>query len=150
MARASGGYTLFELLLVMTIIGAVAALSIPKVKGPMLRESVRGARRAVVTQLAVARSSAASRGCRSVVHVVDGASARSWVTTCPTAGVGVDTVGAVEQLSDRYNVSVASSFDSIVFSPNGLAFGTGWVNLKFNRVPYSDSLAVSPLGKAYW
>jgi len=104
----------------------------------------------MVTQLAVARSAAASRGCRSLVHVVDGASARSWVTTCPTVGTGVDTIGTVEQLSDRYSVSVVSSVDSISFSPNGLAFGAGWASFEFTRVGYSDSLAVSPLGKAYW
>ncbi|UCG85624.1 MAG: prepilin-type N-terminal cleavage/methylation domain-containing protein [Gemmatimonadota bacterium] len=150
MARTANGYTLFELLLVIAIIGAVAALTIPRVKGPMLRESVRSARRAMVTQLAVARGAAASRGCRSVVHVVDGASARTWVTACATTGAGVDTVGTVEELSDRYGVAVQSSVDSIAFAPNGLAIGSGWASLSFDRVGYSDSLSVSPLGKAYW
>jgi prepilin-type N-terminal cleavage/methylation domain-containing protein len=146
----SRGYTLFELLVVLTIIGALAALAIPHVKGPMIRESVRSARRALVTHLAMARGAAASRACRSVVHVVDGADARSWVTTCTTGGGGIDTVGAVQHLSDRFGVSIVCSVDSITFAPNGLAIGAGWANVGFDRSGYSDSLAVSPLGKAYW
>ena len=148
--RKERGYTLFELLVVVTLIGAVAALAIPRVKGPMLRESVRSARRAVVTHLAMARGAAASRGCRSVVHMVDGADARTWVTVCTTAGVGVDTVGTVEQLSDRYGVSVTCSVDSLTFAPNGLSMNAGWASIEFGRTGYSDTLAVSPLGKAYW
>jgi prepilin-type N-terminal cleavage/methylation domain-containing protein len=150
MKRQERGYTLFELLVVVTLIGAVAALAIPRVKGPLLHESVRGARRAVVTHLAVARGAAASRGCRSVVHFVDGADARTWVTTCNTSGIGVDTVGTVEQLSDRYGVSVACSVDSLTFAPNGLSIGGSWASIAFDRTGYSDTLTVSPLGKAYW
>jgi len=144
------GYTIFELLLVVTIIGAVAALAIPKMKEPMIREQVRSARRAMVTHFAMARGAAASRGCRSVVHVVAGANARVWVTACSVAGANVDTVGAVDQLSDRYGVSVQSSVNSVQFAPNGIAIGAGWSTMVFDRAGFTDTLTVSPLGKASW
>jgi len=150
MRRRQRGYTIFELLLVVTIIGALVALAIPKMKEPMVREQVRSARRTMVTHLAMARGAAGSRGCRSVVHVVSGANARAWVTTCRVAGAGVDTVGAVDQLSDRYHVSVQSSVDSVQFSPNGIAIGAGWSTLAFDRAGFSYTLTVSPLGKASW
>jgi prepilin-type N-terminal cleavage/methylation domain-containing protein len=150
MIQRRRGYTIFELLLVVTIIGALAAMAIPKMKEPMVREQVRSARRTMVTHLAMARGAAASRGCRGVVHVVSGANARAWVTTCRVAGAGMDTVGAVHQLSNRYNVSVQSSIDSVQFSPNGIAIGAGWSTLVFARAGFSDTLTVSPLGKASW
>ncbi len=150
MRQRRRGYTIFELLLVVTVIGAMAAMAIPKLKEPMIRELVRSARRTMVTHVAQARGAAASRGCRGVVHVVSGANARVWVTTCRVAGAGMDTVGAVDQLSDRYHVSVQSSVDSVQFSPNGIAIGAGWSTLVFARAGFSDTLTISPLGKASW
>jgi Tfp pilus assembly protein FimT len=150
MRPRQSGYTVFELLLVCTIIGAVAAMTIPRVKEPLVREQVRGARRGMVTHIAMARGAAASRGCRSVVHIVSGANARAWVTTCQAAGAGVDTVGAVERIGTRYGVSVQASVDSVQFAPNGIAIGAGWSKFVFTKSTVTDSLSVSPLGKASW
>jgi len=150
MKRYAHGFTLLEMLLVLTIIGAVTAIAMPRVKNGMVSESVRASRRAVVTHLSRARAVASSRGCRAVVHVVAGASARVWVTTCGPAGTGVDTLGAVEQVGTEFKVTVASSVDSITYAPNGLAIGAGWAGLRFSRSGRVDTLAVSPLGKAVW
>jgi type IV fimbrial biogenesis protein FimT len=150
MRRNAHGFTLLELLLVVTIIGAVTALAMPRLKEGMVHEAVRGARRSVIAHMSRARATAASRGCRAIVHFVAGSSARVWVTSCNTAGPGVDTVGTVEQLGDRFKVSLASSVDSISYSPNGLSVGGSWAAMKFTRTSYSDTLSVSPLGKAVW
>jgi prepilin-type N-terminal cleavage/methylation domain-containing protein len=150
MKRYSHGFTLLEMLLVLTIIGAVTAIAMPRVKNGMVSESVRAARRAVVTHLSRARAVASSRGCRAVVHVVAGASARVWVTTCGPAGTGVDTLGAVEEVGSKFKVTVVSSVDSITYAPNGLAIGAGWAGLRFSRSSHVDTLSVSPLGKAVW
>ncbi len=143
------GFTLIELVIVITIISAAAVFTVPRVTDSIVRESVRSARRQVTAQLARARNIASTRACRSVFHVVAGSDARVWITACAPGG-GTDTVGAVERLTDRYGVSVTSSKDSISFAPNGLALATDWTSFAFTKSAHTDSLSISPVGKAVW
>jgi len=148
--RNSRGFTVIELVIAITMVGIISMVAIPRVKEGMVRESVRNARRAVTMQLARARAVATSRGCRAALHIATGAQDRVWVTSCPIAGTGTDTVGSVEDLTHRFGVDVAASGDSITFSPNGIAMGTAWTVLKFARSSYLDTLEISPIGRALW
>lgn len=142
------GFTILELLIALTIVGALMIVATPRLRGMMEKEAVRSARRAVTAELARARGAAASRGCRSVIHFTPGVTARVWVTACEIDGSNVDTVGAVRHLSEQYKVSVSSTLDSLTFVPSGIAYGASWNMLSFARAEYEDSLLVSPLGKA--
>ena len=144
------GFTILELLIALTVVGAVTVIAMPKLRVAMEKEAVRSARRAVTAELARARGAAASRGCRSVIHFTTGTSARVWVTACEVNGTNVDTVGAVRYLSQQYKVSVSSTLDSLTFVPSGVAFAPRWNSLAFTRSEHADSLLVSPLGKAVW
>ena len=144
------GFTLVELLVVIVIIGAMTAFAVPRVAQTVIREAVRGSRMTMTTQLARARGAAANRGCRGVVHITTGSNAMVWVTACQINGTGIDTVGAFENLSNRFGVTVASTVDSISYAPTGLATSTSWASLRFTRGAYSDTLAISPVGRAIW
>ena len=144
------GFSLIQLLVAMSIMAVMLGLGYPKLKDSVIKEAVRSARREVTTQIAVTREVAAQRGCSATLHIDEGAASRIWVTACSVNGSGVDTVGAVEQLSSRFGVEMESSTDSIVFTPQGLRRGMTWVGLRFSLAGHSDTLAISPVGRAVW
>ena len=150
MKRRPYGFTLIELLVAITIVGIMAAMAMPRLKNGMAQESVRNARRNVVSHLSKARSAAATRGCRAVFHIAAGTSPRVWVTACPLTGAGVDTVGSVSNLADRFGVEVSAAGDSLPFAPTGVGLGARWMLVKFAKSSSSDTLAISPLGQARW
>ena len=150
MKRRPYGFTLIELLVAITIVGIMAAMAMPRLKNGMAQESVRNARRTVISNLSKARGVAATRGCRAVFHVVAGADPRVWVTSCPLTGAGVDTVGSVSHLAESHGVTLSLAGDSLTFMPTGLGMGTGWMMIKFAKASNSDSVAISPLGQARW
>jgi prepilin-type N-terminal cleavage/methylation domain-containing protein len=150
MQKRPNGFTMIEILMAIVIIGIMAAVAIPRLKNGMAKESVRNARRNVVSQLSKARAVAASRGCRSVFHVVAGTDPRVWVTTCTLTGGGVDTVGAVGHLGEQYGVEMSLAGDSLTFMPSGMGMGSTWMLMKFGKASESDTLAISPLGQARW
>ena len=49
------GYTLLELIIVLALIGAMAALSLPAMRGPMDKSELRGAAKELCNRLALAR-----------------------------------------------------------------------------------------------
>ena len=149
-ARSRAGLSLTEVIVALAIIGIVSAVAIPTAKKGMASEAIRGARRSVTTQLARARGTAATRGCRSVLHMTSGANAQIWVTSCAIGGAGVDTIGGVQDLGSRFGVNVSTSGDSVIFSPNGLGSSPGWIVMKFGKAGHSDSLSISPIGWATW
>ena len=148
--RDSSGFTLIEILVVVVLMAAVIAMAAPRIQNAAVKESVRGARLAVSTHIARARGTAATRGCPAVLHVVAGTNARTWITSCPTNGTGVDTVGAIDHLSASLGVDVVSSLDSLTFAPNGIALASNWNVMRFSRNGHADTLAISPVGRPVW
>jgi prepilin-type N-terminal cleavage/methylation domain-containing protein len=144
------GFSLIEMVIVVTMIASLTAMAFPQARETLIKESVRGARRVVATQLARARGTAANRGCRAVFHLVGGSDPRVWVTSCPLTGGGVDTVGTVEHLADRFSVDLATTGDSIVFSPNGIGAAPSWTSIAIKRSEAKDTLSISPIGRAAW
>jgi len=143
------GFTLIETLIALVIMGVLLALGLPRVGEWARRESVRGARRQVITYLAQARAAAIHRGCGSVLHL-DPSGARVWVTACALQGGATDTVGGVDDLVNRYGVSFQSDGDSLTFTPQGLAFATASIRVAFRRGADSALLTITPTGRPVW
>ncbi len=144
------GFTLLEILTALVIAGVVMALAVPRFREMMTHENVRQARANVTVRLASARSIAVQRGCEAVLHF-DQTSSRVWVTTCRPEGGGKDTLGMIENLSSRFGVVfVSTPADSILFTPQGIAFSASWITLTFSKDGYDAVLEISPLGRAQW
>jgi Tfp pilus assembly protein FimT len=140
---------LIELLLALVVVGVVLGFVLPQSKPWLQRESVRSARRAVTTELARARAIAAQRGCLSTLHL-NPSNSTVWVTVCSPDGTGTDTLGAVNNLSIRHDVSFTADRTTVRFTPHGLAFEINPTVVVFTREGFSDTLAISPLGRPEW
>lgn len=151
-AFATGGFTIIEVVMALTIVSAMVVMFVPRISQGLQGNAIRSARSAVATHVARARGAAASRGCPATLHFVEGANSRVWVTSCPINGSTstVDTVGTVDALSDRYDVAMTTTASSISFSPTGVAMGTAWTKVTFTHGTEATELAVSPVGKVSW
>jgi len=143
------GFTFVEILIVMVLIGIIASLGIPRIRGAMEKQNVRSARVAAGTIVVKARAAAIQRGCASAVHFVAGTAGRIWVTTCKTnTTVGLDTLGGMEQIAARYNVTFTPTTDSVRYMPNGLALNNNASTvLRFTSSGNKDSVVINSVGK---
>lgn len=140
------GFTFIEILIVMIIIGVVAAFGVPRLRNSLQKQNVRSARAATSTLVSKARAAAVQRGCRTTLQVrTDG---RVWVTACRTTGAGgLDTLGGIEPLGGRYSVTVTPSRDSVQFDPRGLLVGGLTLTVRFTSSGATDSIFVNQVGK---
>ena len=144
------GFSFVQPLVAMTVMGTMMGLGYPQLRDSLDKEAVRSARREVTTRVAITREVAAQRGCPAVFHIDDLPKSRVWITACSVNGTGVDTIGAVEDLAARFNVTITSTADSIVFTPEGVRLGLTWINVILRAAERSDTLAISPEGRTEW
>ncbi|MGD2136116.1 MAG: prepilin-type N-terminal cleavage/methylation domain-containing protein, partial [Gemmatimonadales bacterium] len=116
------GFTIIEVLIVIGLIGLMAAIAMPRIGDALINQNVDSGRAAVVSMHAKARAVAIQRGMTSAL-VFNGNTvlviSRNPVTRA------VDTVGAPNDLYDRYGVSVVTSRDTLQFDPNGIGADGG-------------------------
>lgn len=143
------GFTTIELAIVIVLIGLMAALAFPRIRGALEQQNVRSARAAAQTYVVKARAAAVQRGCRGTVNMP--ADGRVWVTVCttvvPAGARTLDTLGPIELLGARYNVQVYPSRDSIVFDARGMKVNFERVVVAFRNGSIQDSLVVNEVGK---
>jgi prepilin-type N-terminal cleavage/methylation domain-containing protein len=140
------GYTLLEMLIVVVLLGVLMALAIPRLQSAFAGSSTRSARSALTTLVAKARAAAVARGCRAAVHFTSAANGSAWVTVCGPDG-GVDTVGGVEQIGDRFHVAFTATRESVTFAPSGISFDNVSTTLWLTAGSRRDSVVINPIGK---
>lgn len=139
--RAPSGFSLLELMIVITVAGLMMAIALPKMAPVRDGAGVRSARQVVQSYLATARQTAMRRGGTAQLIVsgnsVSVASVVNGVTTVVAPPVDV---------SDQYSTSITSSVASIQYNGRGLARLASPAKIKFARNSSSDSVCVTILG----
>jgi prepilin-type N-terminal cleavage/methylation domain-containing protein len=138
------GFTIIEVLIVIGLIGLMAAIAMPRIGDALINQNVDSGRAAVVSMHAKARAVAIQRGMTSAL-VFNGNTvlviSRNPVTRA------VDTVGAPNDLYDRYGVSVVTSRDTLQFDPNGIGADGGDTKVTVTRGSYTESIEINSVGR---
>lgn len=115
-AKDRRGFSLTELLIVVSMMSLVLAIAMPRVKAATNVASVNAASAELGTRLALARQTAIRRGAPAVLHVNG---QKAWVTVEQngTAVLLRDTLN----LSDKYKVVASATVDSVRYDARGFA-----------------------------
>jgi prepilin-type N-terminal cleavage/methylation domain-containing protein len=149
MPKRMQGFTLIEIMLVITILGVVMLVGYPRVRDGMTSSNVRGARTTLINLLAKARTSATQINRNTWLKIAGNDAfilARPRLVTA--AGSDADTLGPVERLGASYGVTVTGEIDSIGFDPRGMGtgFGAGTTFL-VSRDGKTETIRVDGLGR---
>ena len=141
------GFTLIEALVVVVMIGILAALAYPRLTGALAKNNVRAARGHIISMYAQARAAAVET---NRIATLNFGSSRAWITASPrlSAGVGViDTIGQVDNLTTRYGVTVTGT-PATTLSVDPRGFGSSAATTIFvTRTGFTDSMVVSAFGR---
>jgi prepilin-type N-terminal cleavage/methylation domain-containing protein len=132
-------FTLLELLFVVTIIGVLTGVAIPKSRQLLDATAVHGAAGDAVNMLELARHTALTRGDRVSVDI-DSAPARL------TMRAGDDTL-RMRNEGTIHGVHFAASRRSVVYSQLGMGFGGSNLTLIVTRGIAAETVTVSRLGR---
>lgn len=137
MSSPRAAFTLAELLLVLTIVGVLLALAVPRLVGVADRIAVRGAAGDLAATFAFARQSAVLR--RSSVAVA--------LDTGRVRVAADDSVLLERSMRNVYGVTLRSSRDSMAYDARGLGFGAANLMVVVRRGRVVETLFVSRLGR---
>jgi type II secretion system protein H len=139
------GFTLIEVLIVLTIIGIMLAVGIPTIGSQTSKGQLRSAMDAFSTMHAVAKQSAIQRGRQSRL-VIDASEYKVIVLSRNAAGTAWDTLRA-ESMSERFGVRFTTTRDTLVFSPRGIGGETSGTTVILIRGELADTLTISAAGR---
>jgi prepilin-type N-terminal cleavage/methylation domain-containing protein len=143
------GFTLVEMMIVVVIASLLVLVGLPRLRQALAQSNVRGARTTVVNMLARARAGATQSG-RQTWLKFSGNTAIVLARPRRNAGAGdADTLGAIQNLSTQYGVTLTTNTDSIQFDPRGLSSGfvaTG-ATITVAKGSHSNQIKVDGLGR---
>jgi len=140
------GFTLIEMLMVIVVIGALLGVALPYFRTSTSKSAARGAGDAITSLNALARATAIERGRQASLVLATGSNSAVVVANRVTS-TGVDTVGKVEDLYERFGVTVRTTRDTLKFSPRGIGLWTSTVTIVVSKGGFSDTLLASTGGR---
>ena len=140
------GFSAIELVIVVTIIGVIATVALPRGRDTHARSQVRSAKQELAVTLVRARATAIQNG-RAARFVRQG----NFVSVVLESGGQLVPIGPANDLGSEYGVTVATGPEAIRFDPRGFAFGigaeTGYQSIRITRGALADSVCVTRFGR---
>ena len=136
------GFTLIELVIAIVLIGVMAAFMFPRIGEGLRRQDVKSARNAITTMHAQAKATAIQRG--RPVAMVQRSNRVILLSRHPVTGA-VDTI-AVQNLAERYGVSLSTTEDSLVFDARGLGMESSSTRITVSKAGISDTIVITSIG----
>lgn len=152
------GFTLIEMLMVLTVAAILSGLGYPRLRTFMLKSNVRSARSTVINTVQQAKARALMEG-RSVTVNFDNTADKIWMTAsprrlaCPTGTCDRDTVGVIVNLVQQYGVDLTAARSDnddpayFSFDLRGLGNSGSSVTVLLTRGGFQDSVYVSSYGR---
>jgi prepilin-type N-terminal cleavage/methylation domain-containing protein len=147
MGASRRGFTAIEMIIVVVLVGVLSAIALPFLRTGPAKSGVRGAIGAIASLHAIARNTAISRGRTAVLVMHAAAPATVLVVVRRPGSSVVDTVGAVENLYTRFAVELATTSDSVAFTPRGIGISTSNTTVIVTRSGVADTLTISGAGR---
>ena len=147
--RRGDGFTLIEMLIVITVMGTLVAILLPSMATAFRQRATRGAVDRLAMAHGLARATAIRSGRVAELHI-DAANTRFWVEV-DTSGTGIrDTVGLMTDLAVQ--VTMTSTRSLLCFDSRGLtttrnACEAGDALVEFSLEGRTDTLQTTVLGK---
>jgi len=143
MRNCQRGFSLLETLVVASIAGTLAAVTIPNLSGAVNAHRLQGGLRTTVGAIRVARSAAISRNIQGRVTVSDDGKTLTVEVNRP--GTGWTTIGTARALDGGVSVSSVSPANGLLFNSQGTVTNAVTVTLQ-NARGDTRQIAVSLLG----
>ena len=145
-ALSHPGFTMIEMLMVIVLIGALLAISLPYFRSSTAKSSVRGAADVIASLHSLARTAAVQRG-RTARLVVPTGGNKALVIALKATGSGVDTVGSVADLAQMFGVTVTTTRDTVTFSPRGIGSDLTATTIIVTKGSFADTITVAAGGR---
>jgi prepilin-type N-terminal cleavage/methylation domain-containing protein len=142
------GFSVIEMIIVMVMIGVIAAIGFPRLRDGLEHQNVRSSKALIATLAATARGAAIQRGCSATLNMtVDSI----WVTACgvtgnPPAASGVQ-VGTKKLVGEEFSVTLQPTVASIVYDPRGISTQFLARTIRVIGPHYRDSVMINEVGK---
>lgn len=116
MNRSRQGYTLMEMVIVVSVVGMLTIISLPRFSGLVERNRLQSARDELAAAISTARAAAIQKG-RTATMFLSGN--QMWVTVVTASDGSTTTVVPVKSFSSLYNVSVSATSPTLTFDSRG-------------------------------
>ena len=137
--RSRNAFTIVETTVVIAVMAALTAITLPRASGFLDQIEVRGAVSEIESMFSLARHAAIARGARVTLEID------------PVAGLmSVRTAGGLlrsREIGDAHGVALSANRTTITYSPIGVGYGAANASIIVSRGRIVDTVVVSRLGR---